>query len=104
MMQILGHDGPPTNLWTRNLITNAPLARCPLRSVQLARESHPALSAEIDRAVDLLYPAYRDGHLLVAGGIGDQPHRYIALMGAIRDMKDAVDREFQRIQTHNGEH
>jgi alkaline phosphatase len=101
-MQFLGHDGPPTNYWRDNLVTKQPLARCPLRSIQLARETDPTMSAAVDRAVDVLYPAYKDGHLLVAGGIADQPHHYLQMMGVIRDLDALGEATYRRIQAENG--
>ncbi|MDP9202292.1 MAG: hypothetical protein M3P26_10245 [Gemmatimonadota bacterium] len=37
------------------------------------------------------YPFYEDGHLLVAGGVSDQPARSIAYMLEIRRLWNAVD-------------
>jgi alkaline phosphatase len=103
-MQLLGHDGPPAGIWTTNLVTKEPLARCPLRSIQLAREHAPTLSANVDRHVDLLYPAYREGHLLVSGGIADQPNHYVEMMRVIRDMEALGEAVYRRITAENGEH
>jgi|SRR4051812_24990356 hypothetical protein len=88
-MQTLGHDGPPTNLWTENLVTGKPLARCPVRTLQLAREENSQHVREADRYVDRYYPAYEDKHLLVAGGIADQPARYVEVIQLVR----RIDRE-----------
>lgn len=63
-----------------NLITGEALTRCPLRTIQLAP---PAAVQEMDRHVDRYYPAYQDGYLLVAGGIADQPARYLAMLEQI---------------------
>jgi hypothetical protein len=87
----LGHDGPPTNLWTENLITGAPLERCPVRTIQLAREQRDPIVEEVDRHADVYYPAYRDGFLLVRGGLSDQPARYLELIGAIREVEGKVE-------------
>jgi hypothetical protein len=104
MMQLLGHDGPPAGIWTKNLVTREPLTRCPLRAIQIARETDPGLSADVDRHIDVLYPAYQDGHLLVAGGIADQPAHYVGMMGIIRDIETIAVSEFRRIKNDNGEH
>lgn len=73
----MGHDGPPTNYWRENLITNDPLTRCPLRTLQLA----PAREVEeMARYVDQYYPAWQAGHLLTEGGIADQPARYLSMI------------------------
>jgi hypothetical protein len=52
--------------------------------------------------VDVLYPAYKDGHLLVAGGIADQPHHYLQMMGVIRDLDALGEATYRRIQAENG--
>jgi alkaline phosphatase len=75
-----------------------------LRSIQLAREHTPTLSAHVDRHVDLLYPAYREGHLLVSGGIADQPNHYVEMMRVIRDMEALGEAVYRRITAENGEH
>lgn len=85
---MLGHDGPPTQFWKENLIDGKKLERCPLRQLQLA---DPSLVAEINRHVHEYFPFYEDGHLLVAGGVSDQPARYLAYMGEIRQVWGMVD-------------
>jgi hypothetical protein len=90
-MQILGHSAPPVNLWTENLLTDEPLALCPLRTLQLADDTDPARAREAARYMDQYYPAYRDHHLLVAGGIADQPARYLELIRLV----GAIDREME---------
>jgi hypothetical protein len=74
---MLGHDGPPEAFWRENLITGKPLHRCPVRTQQLA---DPTLMREIDTMRLELYPAWQQGHLLTAGGIEDQPARYLEFM------------------------
>lgn len=90
-MQMLGHDGPPQSFWRENLVTDEPLARCPVRTLQLARESDLILAREVERYDDTLYPAYRDGHLLVKGGIGDQPARYLEIINLVRHYEISVE-------------
>jgi hypothetical protein len=85
---ILGHDGPPTQYWKENLIDGKSLERCPLRSLLLA---DPQLVAEINRHVNEYYPFYQDGHLLVSGGISDQPARTVAYMLEIKRVWAMVD-------------
>lgn len=41
---------------------------------------------EIERYSRTYYPMYDDGHLLVAGGVGDQPARYLEMIVAIRNL------------------
>lgn len=83
---MLGHDGPPTQYWRENLITGAPLARCPVRTLQLAGSGDEApLLDELNRYLDVYYPALDAGFLLETGGVGDQPARYWDLIQAIRD-------------------
>jgi hypothetical protein len=100
-MQTLGHDGPPTNLWTRNLLTDEPLALCPVRTLQLAREASSRHVAEVDRYVDRYYPAYEDQHLLVAGGIADQPARYVELIQLVRAIDRETEAKYHKITAEN---
>lgn len=81
---MLGHDGPPTALYRDHLLTGKPLERCPLRTIQLA---NPHLSGEIETYRRELWPLWEKGHLLAAGGVEDQPARYLDMM-----------REFDRTQ------
>lgn len=90
-MPMLGHDGPPAAFWRENLITDEPLARCPVRTLLLARETNPVLVRELDRYTETYYPAYKDGHLLVRGGVADQPARYLDIINLTRDLEHAVD-------------
>jgi hypothetical protein len=98
---MLGHAGPPTSLYKEHLITGEPLERCPVRTIQLAEQERPALGAELERYIRTYYPAYEDGHLLVSGGIGDQPARYLALINAIRDMNAESDAKDAAIEQAN---
>lgn len=97
----LGHDGPPTSFYTDNLLSNEPLERCPLRTLQLADEAGGAgrsLAREVERHADVYFPAYRNGHLLVAGGVADQPARYLELMGMIGAMESRVQEKYAEIR------
>jgi hypothetical protein len=100
-MQTLGHDGPPTNLWTRNLLTDEPLARCPVRTLQLAREASDPHVREADRYVETYHPAYTDKHLLIAGGIADQPARYVELVQLIGRINHQVDAKYAALTKEN---
>lgn len=91
---MLGHDGPPTTYWRENLVDGKPLERCPVRSLQLADES---LVGEINRHVNEYFPFYEDGHLLVSGGIADQPARYLVYMGEIRHVWALVDAKYAEL-------
>lgn len=93
----LGHDGPPQQYWTENLLTGAPLARCPIRELLLARDRDPELMGELERYTDTYYPAYRDGFLLVAGGVADQPARYLAVNRVIADLNVTADEKYLEI-------
>lgn len=97
---MLGHDAPPTTLYTKNLIDEKPLERCPLRTLQLADQS---LVAEIHRHLNEYYPFYEDGHLLVDGGVSDQPARSMAYMLEIRRLKNVLDARFQKLSTGGDE-
>lgn len=97
-MQMLGHDGPPTNVYTSNLLTDKRLDRCPVRSLQLA---DAAVVGEVDRYVDIYYPAYEDKHLLVAGGLADQPARYVDLIQLVRRIDRETESKFHEIKEKN---
>jgi hypothetical protein len=97
-MQILGHSAPPVNLWTENLLTDQPLALCPLRTLQLADETDPARTREVARYMDHYYPAFRDGHLLVGGGIAEQPARYLELIQLVRRVNDEMEAKYLKLR------
>lgn len=90
----LGHDGPPTNFWREHLITGKDLARCPVRELLDARERIPELHDEVVRYVQLYLPAYQDGHLLVAGGIADQPARYLSMIQELLRLSARADEKY----------
>lgn len=100
MRVMLGHDGPPTNYWRENLITDEKLTLCPRRLMLLAP---PAMSAEVQRYVHSYYPAYQDGHLLVAGGLADQPARYVTLVQLTRRFDKAVQAKYEELATEEDE-
>lgn len=87
---MLGCDGEaPTGYWRENLIDGRELLCCPMRTMRLAPV---ALRREVERHVHEYYPLYKDGHLLVAGGVADQPARYLDYMrtiGAVERVQQA---------------
>lgn len=85
MLAQLGHDGPPEGYWREHLITGEELTRCPIRELLDARRDRPELLAELEEYSTTLYPMYRDGHLLTAGGVGDQPARYVDVIRTIEE-------------------
>lgn len=91
---MLGHEGPPTAYWKENLVDGTKLERCPMRSLLLA---DPELVAEINRHVNEYFPFYEGGHLLVAGGISDQPARWVAYMLEINRDQQLVDLKFAEL-------
>ena len=95
MMQMLGHDGPPTQFYRENILTGEPLARCPVRSEQLA---DPALRREVEHHRLTLFPPYRDhGALPVAGGVLDQPARSLDYLLALRAFDQRVEAKYTEI-------
>jgi hypothetical protein len=100
-MQILGHDGPPTSLWTKNLLTGQPMDRCPVRTLQLAEEAGSPHVREVNRYVDVYFPAYEDKHLLVEGGIADQPARYVELIQLVRAIDRKTEAKYHAITAEN---
>jgi hypothetical protein len=97
MRRMLGHDAPPIQPWTQNLLTDEPLAECPVRTLIRRHESDPMLSAELDRHL-ALYPAYERGTLLTDGGLADQPGRYVEIMAMIEEMLARVESRYLAIR------
>lgn len=95
-MADLGHDGPPQAFWENNELTGEPLTRCPIRQLQLVED--PALQAEIIRWRDLYFPLYKKGHLLVAGGVSDQPARYLEAMQYLECLEAKIDKRYMQIK------
>lgn len=87
----LGHDGPPQTFYRTNLVTGAELEECPVMTLLKAP---PEIQAELQRMELEYYPMYEDGHLLVAGGLVDQPSRYLDWMRRIRDTKKRTEAAF----------
>lgn len=99
---MLGHDGPPTNLWSENLLTGKELTECPLRTVLRRRASHAALSDEW-QATLAQYPFFEKGVLLVAGGISDQPARWLDMMSLIQETRATTEAKHLAIQRQDAE-
>lgn len=85
---MLGHDGPPESFWRENLLTEKPLERCPVRTLQIA---DPRLAGEIETFRYEIWPLWQRGLLLSAGGIEDQSARYL-------DMMRVFDRTQERVE------
>lgn len=106
MQIVLGHDGPPRanpfSLWDENLLTGKRLTECPLRTILRAHESNPKLAREVDAHLRY-YGAYDRGVLLVAGGISDQPARYVELMDRIDQQKNLTEAKHLDLMRKNGE-
>lgn len=93
---MLGHDGPPTWLWRENLLTGEPLARCPLRSVQLADRR---LVAEVRRHRDVYHPPYeKHGTLIEPGGLADQPARSVDMLLEIDHLEAKSRRRYEELR------
>jgi hypothetical protein len=90
MLQMLGHDGPPTQFWRKNVITDEELRRCPMRDWLEAEAHEPALVAEVRRHLDEYFPAYQQGLLLEAGGLANQPALYAEYMRRLARIDAAV--------------
>lgn len=65
-----------------------------MRSV---RETPTDVRTEVHRYLDVYLPAYDDGHLLVAGGIADQPARYLELIQLIRRTRTAAQAKYDEL-------
>lgn len=88
LKRMLGHDGPPEAFWRENLLTGKPLERCPVRTLLLA---DPHLVGEMETYRAELWPLWEKGLLLAAGGIEDQPARYLDYMRAFDHAQAMVD-------------
>jgi hypothetical protein len=98
MREKLGHDGTPMDYWRENLLSGEPLSECPLRTILRAHEAPAtaALSREVDARLEH-YPEYERGVLFRAGGIADQPARYLELMRRIDSMKNATEAKYLKL-------
>jgi hypothetical protein len=63
----------------------------------------PVLAREAARYADVYYPAYRDKHLLVAGGIADQPARYLTILDVVRALDARTQKRLLEIERENAE-
>ena len=68
-----------------------------MREILEARERTPDLVAELDRYLAAYVPAYEGGHLLVAGGISDQPARYLAMTHQIMALGQRSDAKYREL-------
>lgn len=91
----LGHDGPPTDYFDKNLVTGEELTRCPLRTQLLIQQENPALYREFRRMLTY-FAHYERGFLLHEGGLIDQPARYVEWMTAFREMKERVQKMYDQ--------
>lgn len=97
----LGHDGPPLQFWRENLITGEKLEECPMRAMLRIREAEPRLVRELERMRLEYFPLYRDGHLLVAGGVTEQPARYLGYMRELSAMERLVEGKINSLKAKN---
>jgi hypothetical protein len=81
-------------MWRDNLLNGKPLARCPMRDLLDADED---LLAELGVNESELYPLFRRGFLYSAGGVADQPARYISWMREIDDARDLAQAKYIEI-------
>jgi hypothetical protein len=91
---LLGHDGPPAGLWTTNIVTGERLKRCPVMDLRTADRN---TLREVTMMRTELYPLYREGHLLVAGGVIDQPARYLSFMREMDAARLKAESAFQKV-------
>lgn len=74
--------------WKENLITGEPLARCPVRDIL---DAPYALRKEVEQHLYEWFPLFEKNHLLFAGGVADQPAKYLAYMREIAALNDAMN-------------
>lgn len=87
-------------MWRDNLITEKPLARCPMRDIL---EADRDLSAEFHVARDELYPLFRRGFLFDGGGISDQNARYLAWMREIDEARLLAQLRYDKLTAEREE-
>jgi len=67
---------------------------CPLRMLQLAPKD---LAQEVLRWKGVHFPMYMKGHLLIAGGIAEQPARWLEAMLFLEDLQRQQDHKLEEI-------
>jgi hypothetical protein len=72
-----------------------------MRSLLRMQEKDPALVAEVNEHVRVYFPAFEHGALLVAGGLADQPARYLELMARIGQTKALTEAKHAEILEAN---
>jgi hypothetical protein len=95
----LGHDAPPTGIWDSNLITDEPLTLCPVRALQFAPKE---LQREILRWKED-YRVFKQGQLLVPGGISAQPARWLEAMLLLQSMESKQELKYLKLKTPDGD-
>jgi hypothetical protein len=103
LKRLLGHDGPPEGIFREHLLSGEPLKECPMRTLLRAHDESPAALQELNRYSDLYHPAYDDGHLLVSGGLADQPARYLDLIMALRISENQMQQKYDEVDAKNQE-
>lgn len=98
---MLGHDGPPSGLWDKNLVTGEPLGRCPRRL--LLEEDGSRELREVAHYRDEIFPLWQRNLLYFPGSVGEQPARYIAFMREFDHAKLAAQAAYDRISKEQGE-
>jgi hypothetical protein len=85
-------------LITRHLLTDEPLPRCPVRTLQLAHDEHPALAAEYARYAQVYYPQWRkSGELPERVGVANQSARAFDILGLFQDIEGRVEHKLLEI-------
>jgi len=85
-------------MWDRNLITDEPLARCPIR---LLLDAAPWDREAAYRLAYVEYPLFQGGHLLVAGAINDQPAVWLDAMLMLQTLTAQKKAAYARIQAQD---
>lgn len=74
-----------------------------MRTLLRSYDDEPNALRELNRYSDTYYPAYEDGHLLVAGGLTDQPARYLDMIMALRTSENQMQQKYDEVQAKNEE-
>lgn len=74
-----------------------------MRELLDAERRTPAVYAELELYVLTYWPAYRDGHLLVAGGVADQPARYLDMINEMQAAGVAAEIKYLEITAKDKE-
>jgi hypothetical protein len=81
-------------MWDKNLVSERPLERCPMRTLLLAPREQ---MRELEMYRTQVYPLWKRGMFLRPGSAGDQPAREIALMLEFDASAERVNAKYEEL-------